>query len=158
MEKQTATARALATGGRLEIYASKTLEEARALTAQKPSAIIFPTDADCIVFNGREYGAAIRVVDAYALRTGMGAAEVEACVGKPYPMMQDVLDGRAFVSAPGAYVSHPLSVTLNSGEIALTWLGDGGAGRVRVCRAALKTAGGEWTGCTVENLYLTPSA
>lgn len=45
------------TGKLLEVYASKTRAQALSLTGANPQALFFPTDADSIVFNGKEYGA-----------------------------------------------------------------------------------------------------
>ena len=45
------------TGKILEVYASKTRAQALSLTGSNPQALFFATDSDCIVFNGKEYGA-----------------------------------------------------------------------------------------------------
>lgn len=44
------------TGKLIEVYASKTRAQALSLTGANPQALFFPTDADSIVFNGKEYG------------------------------------------------------------------------------------------------------
>ena len=43
-------------GKLLEVYASKTRAQALSLTGANPQALFFPTDAESIVFNGKEYG------------------------------------------------------------------------------------------------------
>lgn len=44
------------TGKLIEVYASKTRAQALSLTGANPQALFFPTDADSIIFNGKEYG------------------------------------------------------------------------------------------------------
>lgn len=45
-----------AVGQKLKVYASKTRAQALSLTGANPQALFFPTDAESIIFNGKEYG------------------------------------------------------------------------------------------------------
>lgn len=48
-----------AVGKKLRVCASKTRAEALSLTGANAEVLYFPTDADCIVFGGKEYGAGL---------------------------------------------------------------------------------------------------
>ena len=69
-------------GKLLKLVASKNLAETKAIQAESPEALCFPTDSNKIVFNGKEYGGDINAVVSVAGKKGT-VTLAKADVGLP---------------------------------------------------------------------------
>lgn len=156
-----------AAGRKLEVYASKTRAQALSLTGANPQALFFPTDADSIVFNGKEYGVAPYYVDT-ALTDGMSVDLVLSRVGKPSDLSAAVLAGRPVIGWYGTSIYektelYPISVKVSSSIVYLTWTEHYRGNRIELHSAVLNYTGENWTSCKLyeyrfsEGIYTPPA-
>lgn len=155
------------TGKLLEVYASKTRAQALSLTGANPQALFFPTDAESIVFNGKEYGVAPYYVDT-ALTDGMSVDLVLSRVGKPSDLSAAVLAGRPVIGWFGTSIYektelYPISVKVSSSIVYLTWTEHYRGNRIELHSAVLNYTGENWTSCKLyeyrfsEGIYTPPA-
>lgn len=148
------------TGKILEVYASKTRAEALSLTGANPQALFFPTDAESIVFNGKEYGARPYYVNT-ALTNGLSVDLVLRNVGKPSDLSAAVLAGRPVIGWYGTSIYekkelYPISVNISSSSIVyLTWTEHYRGNRIELRSAVLNYTGDKWTSCKLYNYRFT---
>lgn len=140
-----------AVGQKLKVYASKTRAEALSLTGANPQALFFPTDAESIVFNGKEYGAGPYYVNT-ALVNGLSVDLVLRRVGKPSDLSAAVLAGRPVIGWYGTSIYekkelYPISVKVSSSIVYLTWTEHYRGDRIELHSAVLNYTGDEWTSC-----------
>lgn len=148
-----------AVGQKLKVYASKTRAEALSLTGANPQALFFPTDAESIVFNGKEYGVAPYYVDT-ALTDGMSVDLVLSRVGKPSDLSAAVLAGRPVIGWYGTSIYekkelYPISVKVSSSIVYLTWTEHYRGNRIELHSAVLNYTGDEWTSCKLYDYRFT---
>lgn len=148
-----------AVGQKLKVYASKTRAEALSLTGANPQALFFPTDAESIVFNGKEYGVAPYYVDT-ALIDGMSVDLVLRRVGKPSDLSAAVLAGRPVIGWYGTSIYektelYPISVKVSSGIVYLTWTEHYRGNRIELHSAVLNYTGENWTSCKLYDYRFT---
>lgn len=147
------------TGKILEVYASKTRAEALSLTGANPQALFFPTDAESIVFNGKEYGAGPYYVDT-ALTNDLSVDLVLRRVGKPSDLSAAVLAGRPVIGWHGMSIYekkelYPISVNVSSSIVYLTWTEHYRGNRIELHSAVLNYTGDEWTSCKLYDYRFT---
>lgn len=156
-----------AVGQKLKVYASKTRAQALSLTGANPQALFFPTDAESIVFNGKEYGVAPYYVDT-ALTDGMSVDLVLSRVGKPSDLSSAVLAGRPVIGWYGTSIYektelYPISVRVSSSIVYLTWTEHYRGNRIELHSAVLNYTGENWTSCKLyeyrfsEGIYTPPA-
>lgn len=156
-----------AVGQKLKVYASKTRAQALSLTGANPQALFFPTDAESIVFNGKEYGVAPYYVST-ALTDGMSADLVLSNVGKPSDLSAAVLAGRPVIGWYGTSIYkktelYPISVKVSSSIVYLTWTEYYRGSRIELHSAVLNYTGENWTSCKLykyrfsEGIYTPPA-
>lgn len=148
-----------AVGQKLKVYASKTRAEALSLTGANPQALFFPTDAESIVFNGKEYGVAPYYVDT-ALVDDMSVDLVLRRVGKPSDLSAAVLAGRPVIGWYGTSIYektelYPISVKVSSGIVYLTWTEHYRGNRIELHSAVLNYTGENWTSCKLYDYRFT---
>ena len=148
-----------AVGQKLKVYASKTRAEALSLTGANPQALFFPTDAESIVFNGKEYGAGPYYVDT-ALINGLSMDLVLRRVGKPSDLSAAVLAGRPVIGWYGTSIYekkelYPISVKVSSSIVYLTWTEHYRGDRIELHSAVLNYTGDEWTSCKLYDYRFT---
>lgn len=148
-----------AVGQKLKVYASKTRAQALSLTGANPQALFFPTDAESIVFNGKEYGVAPYYVDT-ALTDGMSVDLVLRRVGKPSDLSAAVLAGRPVIGWYGTSIYektglYPISVKVSSSIVYLTWTEHYRGNRIELHSAVLNYTGENWTSCKLYDYRFT---
>lgn len=140
-----------AVGKVLEVYASKTRAEALSLTGANPQALFFPTDAESIVFDGKEYGAG-----PYYIRTGLvdGLSPdiILRNLGKPSDLVAAVRARRPIIGWYGTSINDvneqcPISIKASSGVIHLVWLEHYRGNRIQSHYAVLNFSDDTWTSC-----------
>lgn len=156
-----------AVGQKLKVYASKTRAQALSLTGANPQALFFPTDAESIIFNGKEYGVAPYYVDT-ALTDGMSVDLVLSRVGKPSDLSAAVLAGRPVIGWYGTSIYektelYPISVKVSSSIVYLTWTEHYRGNRIELHSVVLNYTGENWTSCNLyeyrfsEGIYTPPA-
>lgn len=148
-----------AVGQKLKVYASKTRAEALSLTGANPQALFFPTDAESIVFNGKEYGVGPYYVDT-ALTNDLSVDLVLRRVGKPSDLFAAVLAGRPVIGWYGTNIYekkelYPISVNVSLSIVYLTWTEHYRGNRIELHSAVLNYTGDEWTSCKLYNYRFT---
>lgn len=148
-----------AVGQRLKVYASKTRAQALSLTGANPQALFFPTDAESIVFNGKEYVAGPYYVDT-SLTNGLSVDLVLRRVGKPSDLSAAVLAGRPIIGWYGTSIYekkelYPISVNVSSSIIYLTWTEHYRGDRIELHSAVLNYTGDKWTSCKLYDYRFT---
>lgn len=143
-----------AVGQKLKVYASKTRAEALSLTGANPQALFFPTDAESIVFNGKEYGAEPYYVNT-TLMNDLSMDLVLRRVGKPSDLSAAVLAGRPIIGWYEKKELYPISVKISSGIVYLTWTEHYRGNRVELHSVVLNYTGDEWTSCTLYDYRFT---
>lgn len=148
-----------AVGQKLKVYASKTRAQALSLTGANPQALFFPTDAESIVFNGKEYVAGPYYVDT-ALMNGLSVDLVLRRVGKPSDLSAAVLAGRPVIGWYGTSIYekkelYPISVNVSSSIVYLTWTEHYRGNRIELHSAVLNYTGDEWTSCKLYDYRFT---
>lgn len=148
-----------AVGQKLKVYASKTRAQALSLTGANPQALFFPTDAESIVFNGKEYVAGPYYVDT-ALMNGLSVDLVLRRVGKPSDLSAAVLAGRPVIGWYGTSIYekkelYPISVNVSSSIVYLTWTEHYRGDRIELHSAVLNYTGDEWTSCKLYDYRFT---
>lgn len=148
-----------AIGQKLKVYASKTRAEALSLTGANPQALFFPTDAESIVFNGKEYGVGPYYVDT-ALTNDLSMDFVLRRVGKPSDLSAAVLAGRPVIGWYGMSIYekkelYPISVNVSSSIVYLTWTEHYRGNRIELRSAVLNYTGDEWTSCKLYDYRFT---
>lgn len=148
-----------AVGQKLKVYASKTRAEALSLTGANPQALFFPTDAESIVFNGKEYGAGPYYVNT-ALTNDLSVDLVLRRVGKPSDLSAAVLAGRPVIGWYGTSIYekkelYPISVNVSSSIVYLTWTEHYRGNRIELHSAVLNYTGDEWTSCKLYDYRFT---
>lgn len=151
-----------AVGQKLKVYASKTRAEALSLTGVNPQALFFPTDAESIVFNGKEYGAGPYYVNT-SLTNGLSVDLVLRRVGKPSDLSAAVLAGRPVIGWYGTSIYekkelYPISVKVSSSIVYLTWTEHYRGNRIELHSAVLDYTGDEWTSCKLYDYRFTAGA
>lgn len=147
------------TGKLLEVYASKTRAQALSLTGANPQALFFPTDAESIVFNGKEYGAGPYYIYA-GLTDGLDPGIVLQNVGKPSDLSAAVLAGRPVIGWEGTSIYdkknlYPISIRVSSSIVYLTWMEHYRGNRIELHSALLNYTGDEWTSCKLYDYRFT---
>jgi hypothetical protein len=156
-----------AVGQKLKVYASKTRAQALSLTGANPQALFFPTDAESIVFNGKEYVAGPYYVNT-ALANGTNVDLVLSRVGKPSDLFAAVLAGRPVIGWYGTSIYkktelYPISVKVSSSSVYLTWTEHYRGNRIELRSAVLNYTGENWTSCKLyeyrfsEGIYTPPA-
>jgi hypothetical protein len=148
-----------AVGQKLKVYASKTRAQALSLTRANPQALFFPTDAESIVFNGKEYGAGPYYVNA-ALTNDLSVDFVLYRVGKPSDLSAAVLAGRPVIGWSGTSIYekkelYPISVKVSPSIVYLTWTEHYRGNRIELHSAVLNYTGDEWTSCKLYDYRFT---
>lgn len=148
-----------AVGQKLRVYASKTRAQALSLTGANPQALFFPTDAESIVFNGKEYGAEPYYVDTM-LTNDLSVDLVLRRVGKPSDLSAAVLAGRPVIGWFGTSIYekkelYPISVKVSPSIVYLTWTEHYRGNRIELRSAVLNYTGDEWTSCKLYDYRFT---
>lgn len=139
------------TGKLLEVYASKTRAQALSLTGANPQALFFPTDAESIVFNGKEYGAGPYYISS-VLTDGMDPDIILRNLGKPSDLVAAVRARRPIIGWNGTSLNnvnelYPISVKVLLSIIYLTWTEHYRGNRIELHSAVLSFSGDAWTSC-----------
>ena len=140
-----------AVGKVLEVYASKTRAEALSLTGANPQALFFPTDAESIVFGGKEYGAGPYYIRS-GLIDGLDPDIILSNLGKPSDLVAAVRARRPIIGWDGTSLYdvaelYPISVRVSSSIIYLTWTEHYRGNRIELHSAVLNFSGDAWTSC-----------
>jgi hypothetical protein len=129
------------------------------LTGANPQALFFPTDAESIVFNGKEYAAGPYYVNT-ALTNDMSVDIVLSRVGKPSDLFAAVLASRPVIGWYGTSIYektelYPISVKVSSSIVYLTWTKHYRGNRIELCSAVLNYTGENWTSCKLYEYRFT---
>jgi hypothetical protein len=144
------------TGKLLEVYASKTRAQALSLTGANPQALFFPTDAESIVFNGKEYGAGPYLV---CLNVNENSSSEELLIrfGKPSDLVAAVRARRPFLGWDGSLdkVTHsvPVSVEVSDTTVYMMWMEHYRTSRMQLVHLYASYSGDTWGQVTQYNEY-----
>ena len=144
------------TGKLLEVYASKTRAQALSLTGANPQALFFPTDAESIVFNGKEYVAGPYLV---CLNVNENSTSDTLLVrfGKPSDLVAAVRARRPFLGWDGSLdkVTHsvPVSVEVSDTTVYMMWMEHYRTSRMQLVHLYASYSGDTWGQVTQYNEY-----
>ncbi len=138
-------------GKKLRVCASKTRAQALSLTGANAEVLYFPTDADCIVFGGKEYGAGPYYIRS-GLIDGLDPDIILSNLGKPSDLVAAVRARRPIIGWEGTSLNdvnelYPISVRVSSSIIYLTWTEHYRGNRIELHSAVLNFSGDAWTSC-----------
>lgn len=145
-----------AVGQKLKVYASKTRAQALSLTGANPQALFFPTDAESIVFNGKEYGAGPYLV---CLNVNENSSSDTLLVrfGKPSDLVAAVRARRPFLGWDGPLdkVTHsvPVSVEVSDSTVYMMWMEHYRTSRMQLVHLYASYSGDTWGQVTQYNEY-----
>lgn len=145
-----------AVGQKLKVYASKTRAQALSLTGANPQALFFPTDAESIVFNGKEYGAGPYLV---CLNANENSSSDTLLVrfGKPSDLVAAVRARRPFLGWDGPLdkVTHsvPVSVEVSDSTVHMMWMEHYSTSRMQLVHLYASYSGDTWGQVTQYNEY-----
>lgn len=145
-----------AVGQKLKVYASKTRAQALSLTGANPQALFFPTDAESIVFNRKEYGAGPYLV---CLNVNENSSSDMLLVrfGKPSDLVAAVRARRPFLGWDGSLdkVTHsvPVSVEVSDSTVYMMWMEHYRTSRMQLVHLYASYSGDTWGQVTQYNKY-----
>lgn len=145
-----------AVGQKLKVYASKTRAQALSLTGANPQELFFPTDAESIVFNGKEYGAGPYLV---CLNVNENSTSDTLLVrfGKPSDLVAAVRARRPFLGWDGSLdkVTHsvPVSVEVSDSTVYMMWMEHYRTSRMQLVHLYASYSGDTWGQVTQYNEY-----
>lgn len=145
-----------AVGQKLKVYASKTRAQALSLTGANPQALFFPTDAESIVFNGKEYGAGPYLV---CLNVNENSSSDTLLVrfGKPSDLVAAVRARRPFLGWDGSLdkVTHsvPVSVEVSDSTVYMMWMEHYRTSHMQLVHLYASYSGDTWGQVTQYNEY-----
>lgn len=149
-----------AVGQKLKVYASKTRAQALSLTGANPQALFFPTDAESIVFNGKEYGKEYGAGPyLVCLNANKNSSSDTLLVrfGKPSDLVAAVRARRPFLGWDGPLdkVTHsvPVSVEVSDSTVCMTWMEHYRTSRMQLVHLYASYSGDTWGQVTQYNEY-----